>query len=237
MANTPNINYKADKINALLGFVDKQFAAENQTKANALLTVSSTGGTTFYTDTTLPANRTSKVTHTLRYNGTLVDANSTPNGWTKENTGVYTATLTDSNRTLTGPTFNYDVKEGDYAGITAVKAGATKSISVVNPAWYGFSTSNNANDIATVIGSLTRITSNYSASKITNNSSSNGYFWMVTKNSATIKEMGLDANQAPVTKNFTSPSNSAITCESYKVYITTGQYPVGDSNLTVNITL
>lgn len=102
------------------------------------------GSATRYADT--DATVTLTVTVTTKFNGTLTDADSTPSGWTKSSTGTYTKSLTAATGSIGAAAFSLTPDASSkYKNCTTVSKNSTaKSITVVNPIYYGFSTATTA---------------------------------------------------------------------------------------------
>lgn len=233
--------------NAQIDWIKKKMQEELSEEALKLYSVSTSGGATFYSDETAAASMTSSVTVTLTYNGTSqVKADTTPSGWTQNtpSTGKYTYTKTaTTSAAVSATTFQYTVPSSDpsYGGITVSRNSTAKSVSVVNPAYYGIVNSKSTGTISTFIKNLTRITARLSTTtSIKNTTGSAGYLVIVTKSTATATQLGLSILDAATSGiSFTSPKNSAITMSGYNVYFSTNSVAAGGSLentlLTINL--
>lgn len=232
---------------AQIDWIKKKMQDELSEEALKLYAVSTTGGATFNSDETAAASMTSVVTVTLTYNGTSqIKADATPSGWT-ENTlssGKYTYTKTaTTSASVPAATFKYTIPSSDpsYGGITVSRNSTAKSVSVVNPAYYGIVNVKSTATISTFIKNLTRITSRLNTTaSIKNTTGSAGYLVIVTKSTATATQLGLSILDAATSGiSFTSPKNSAITMSGYNVYFSTNSVAAGGSLentlLTINL--
>jgi hypothetical protein len=230
-----------------INWIKKKMQEELSEEALKLYSIGTSGGATFYSDETAAASMTSTVTVTLTYNGTSqVKADTTPSGWTQNtpSTDKYTYTKTaTTSASVPATTFKYTVPSSDpsYGGITVSKNSTAKSVSVVNPAYYGIVNSKSTSTISTFIKNLTRITTRLSTTaSITNTTGSAGYLVIVTKSTATATQLGLSILDAATSGiSFTSPKNSAITMSGYNVYFSTNSVASGGSLentlLTINL--
>ena len=223
---------------AAIDWAVQKRAAELQEKANSLWVISpTTSGQNYMVDEA--ASTTMTVTVKTRFNGTLVDCDSTPSGWTRTATGTYQRSVTGASGTVAG-SFTYTISGGTYDGLT-VTASSSASISKTYPCFYGFAASASAADIATVIPTLTRWIGSLTPTAALNNQlATAGYFWIVTRGSATATQLGSSILRAAVTGvSFTSTRNSDITLSGYKVYITTNSAAAGGKfdNVALSISI
>lgn len=240
---SPNLLTEAQKT-----WINSQMDTERQEEANALysVTTSTTGTTTYYTDTTEQASMSAVVNVVLAFNGTSgLGAASIPSGWSEVTDGTGTKyTKSISYGTSAAATaFTYTIPDSDtnYGGLSVTKNSTAKSISSINPAYWGMATTNDVANINSFIGNLTRATSSVSGTQsIPNNTGTTAYFVIVTKGSATATQIGQTILNAPTTGiSFTSPQNGAITMSGYKVYFSTNSIAAGATlaNVALNISL
>ncbi|MBE6331694.1 MAG: hypothetical protein E7070_05260 [Bacteroidales bacterium] len=226
---------------AAIDWAVRKRADELQEQANSLWAVATTtSGQNYIADEVALTAMT--VTVTTRFNGTLTDCDSTPSGWTRTATGTYQRSLTTAaGGTVASASFTYTISGGTYDGLTVTKSSSAKSITVTFPCFYGFAASANAADIDTVIPTLTRRTSALTQTAALNNQlATAGYFWIVTRGSATATQLGSSILRAAVTGvSFNSTQNSGITLSGYKVYISTNSAAAGGKfdNVALNISI
>ena len=211
-------------------------AAELQEAANAKWVVdTAVAGQGYYAD--VATSTTMTVTVTTRFNGTLVDCNTTPSGWTRTATGTYTRSVSGASGTVPAATFGYTVVGGTYDGLTVSKSSSAKSITVTYPAWYGFSPTA---DFATLdLSALTRRTSNLGTTSTVTNATGNGcYLWIVTHGSASATSMNLNILATiNSSASFPSPDDADISLSGYKVYRSNLTYDLGSFgiNMAINV--
>ncbi len=118
------------------------------------------------------------------------------------------------------------------------------SVSAIYPAYYGFCSSNDADDAQSMLSSLTQISkatsgvsgTTYDLSTVTNEAGNGKYFWMVTKGDSTAESLTVSVVNAAVSKTLTVPSDSTISMGTYKVYISKSPYDLGTQNIVMHIT-
>ena len=156
------------------------------------------------------------VTVTLRFNGTPVNADNTPSGWTRTGTGTYQRTLSGPG-TVPAQAWSY-TPGGIYGTNVAVKSSPARSLSAVYPAYWGIYPSNDAvGDISAAVASIAeqhRLTANMPQTtvEVPNPTGLDCYLWIVTRGSAFATPEAFDINMLrdPVTgKTFASPMPGA----------------------------
>ncbi len=118
------------------------------------------------------------------------------------------------------------------------------SVSAIYPAYYGFCSSSNANDVQSMLSSLTQISQAtsgvsggaYNLNTVTNATGNGMYFWMVTKGVSTAESLTVSVVNVAVEKTLTVPSDSTISMGTYKVYISKSPYDLGEQNIVMHIT-
>lgn len=233
---TWTVNHTPAQTAAIDWAVQKR-AAELQTTADGLWQVSTAvSGQNYVAD--LATQTTMTVTVTTKFNGTAVDCNATPSGWTKTGTGTYTRSVTGASGSVASATFTYTISGGTYDGLTVSKNSSAKSITVSYPAWHGFTTSNDAADLATVLSSLTRVTSFSSTTGALHNPlAAEAYYWIVTHNNATLTDT-MTGNMLNASVNGQSITSNGITLSGYKVFISRASAAAGgdlSSSCTLSI--
>ncbi len=211
-------------------WINSQMADALAEEAKTKFSVStSTSGTTSYSVDAL-ASATMTVTVTTSFDGALVDCDPVPSGWTRSGTGTYTKSCTSTSgsaASVAAATFTYTPSSGDYEGITVSKDSTAKSISVTKPFYYGWAASSyTADNVATVVSTLTRQTANTGSGTFTTAPSESSKFWIVvpSNRTATMKQLGQSISDVAVTKTFTSPQNADIVLTGYKVYISSNEF-------------
>ena len=209
---------------ARLSWIDEQMqsdlAAEAQTKF--VVSTSPSENSSYLTDELNEKSMTVQVETT--FDGDPVDC-GTVSGWSHtEGTNVYTKTIRAYNGnsyTLSPVEFTYTPPTGKYAGIEVKGSSASKTISAVKPFYYGWGTGNDAGNVASVVGGLTRVTKNTDSGTFVSTPEGEKYLWFVVASNRTLSatQQNKSIMEAPVTKNFTSPINDQITLSDYKVYI------------------
>ena len=221
---------------AAIDWAVQKRAQELQAAANEKWVVdTAVAGQSYYAD--VATSTTMTVTVTTRFNGTLVDCNTTPSGWTRTATGTYTRSVSGASGTVPAATFGYTVVGGTYDGLTVSKSSSAKSITVTYPAWYGFSP---AADFATLdLSALTRRTSNLGTTSTVTNATGNGcYLWIVTHGSASATSMNLNILATiNSSASFPSPDDADISLSGYKVYRSNLTYDLGSFgiNMAINV--
>ncbi len=187
------------------------------------------------------------VTVTLKFDGTLVDADATPSGWMRQSTGVYTKTLAEPG-TVDAQSWSY-TPGGVYEERTAVKSSPSRSLTVVYPAYWGIFAGNDASqpDITAIVASLSgqhRVTANLPTTvvNVPNDTQDDCWLWIVTKGSATATPESFDISmmeEAVDDVHFTSPVNGEISLEGYKAYVSINKADAGlgfgNVKLTINL--
>lgn len=221
---------------------------DKQKKLQALFSIGdSYGQTSYWSDTTLDADKTTTRTITIKFDGQVVEPTTSGNlsQYTKKSTGVYTRAITTASSAPATGTITYKVPAGTYANGTIVVSATDNitvsgslgavGISTSNAAYYGFSASKDVDNVNSVIKNLTRITSAISnkdnmKGKFTNNSGADAYIWIITKGESDMLSMGLPAlNNAVTGKTITSPVNEEISMNGYKIYIQKNAMSNGDT--------
>lgn len=175
------------------------------------------------------------VTVTTRFDGNLVDADSTPDGWTRASLGTYTKTLADPG-TVNAQEWSY-TPGGIYGSLVAVKNSPARSLSAIYPAYWGLYPSNadTQRDITDIVASVVtqhRVTANLpnTVYDVQNNTAEDCWLWIITKGSATATPEAFDITmlEDPVTGNeFVSPINNSIHLDGYKAYISINKADAG----------
>lgn len=192
---------------------------------------------TFITD--VVTSTTMVVTVTVKFDNVKVDADVTPSGWTKTSTGTYTKSVTGASGSVAAAEFSYTPTSGQFEGITVAKNSAQKNISAINPIFYGFATTNDQAQLASVIGTLTRRTTRLQqVADLVNNTGGVAYYWILTKSTATATQLGSTILNAPIpNKSFTSTQNPSITMTGYNLYISTLNCSAGGKITNVTLTI
>lgn len=184
----------------------------------------------------------------LRLDGTLVDADTTPQGWTHVETGVYQRHI-DNPGTVAAQTWHHTTAPGSiYGQQTASYTSPARTLSAVYPAYWGiYPSSDAAGDITAIVAALKdqhRVTQNLPQTVVTvdNPTGNDCWLWIVTRNNASAfptATPGISIVWDPVTgKTFTSPMAN-WNLSGYKVYIS--KYPAepgysfGNVLLTINL--
>lgn len=185
------------------------------------------------------------VTVTLKFNGALVDADTTPMGWTRTDTGTYQRSIV-SPGTVSAQSWSY-TPGGIYGTKTATKNSAARSLSEVYPAYWGIYPSNDtAGDISAVVASLARqhrLTASMPQStvEVPNPTAHDCYLWIVTRGSASATPEAFDINMLrdPVSeKTFASPMPGAEwNMSGYTVYVSINPADAGLSFGNVKLTI
>ena len=209
-------------------WVAAKMRAELYDEAMSKFSVATSGSASYVADEADGTTLTVKVT--LTFDGTAVDADSEPNGWSKtpNKTGEYTKSVSGASGTISAQSFSYTPSSGKYNGIGLTKSSEEKSIAVIYPIWYGFIDSGNANDFANKFASLTRkADGDYShTGKFTNTANKTAWFWALTHNTASaVDKFTGEMFSSAVSKTV---SSSGYTLENYKLYITKKNAPAGD---------
>lgn len=232
--------WSSQKLNGPYNWVMQQMQGELYEQAMAKFVVTTTAtGDSYISD--VSASTTMTVTVTVKFDGSSVDADTTPTGWTRTALGTYTKSITGASGSIDASEFAYTPESGDYAGITVAKNSEAKAIAVTNPIYFGFVTTNDHTQLASVIESLTRQTARkQQTANLTNSNNAPAYYWILTKSTATATQLGATILNAPVSgKSFTSTQNPAITMQGYNLYISTNSCaPNGsfdDVALTINV--
>lgn len=192
---------------------------------------------TFITD--VVTSTTMVVTVTVKFDNVKVDADETPSGWTRTSTGTYTKSVTGASGSVTAAEFSYTPTSGQFEGITVAKNSTQKNISAINPIFYGFATTNDQAQLASVIGTLTRRTTRLQqVADLANNTGGVAYYWILTKSTATATQLGSTILNAPIpNKSFTSTQNPSITMTGYNLYISTLNCAAGGKITNVTLTI
>lgn len=212
--------WSSNKLSIPIEWVKNKMQAELYDTALSLYDIStSASNTSYYTD--VQASTEMVVTATITFDGQNVDADETPDGWTRVSEGVYTNTLDSSSGRVSAQEFTYTPNGGVYDGIELTKSSQQKSITAINPVYWGMATSDVYSDLEEQISNLTRVTSNVSQSvSIVNPHQESAYLWILTKNSASATQLGFSILNEPTNNvSFTSTENPSITMEGYRLYI------------------
>lgn len=185
------------------------------------------------------------VTVKLRFNGTLVDADSTPSGWTRTGTGTYQRSVSQPG-TVDAQAWSY-TPGGMYGSRTATKSSASRSLTEVYPAYWGIYPSNDASgDISAIVASLAeqhRLTASLPQTvvEVPNQTAQDCYLWIVTHGSATATPEAFNVNmlREPVTgKTFESPMpRTGWNMSGYKAYVSINPADAGLSFGNVRMTI
>lgn len=187
------------------------------------------------------------VTVTTRFDGDLVDADATPDGWSHPSLGTYTKTLANPG-TVNAQEWSY-TPGGVYGSRVAVKNSPARSLSAVYPAYWGIFPGNESTqrDITDVVASLAaqhRVTANMPETvvDVPNGTAEDCWLWIVTKGDARATPEAFDITmlQDPDTgEEFTSPVNNSIQLDGYNAYISINKADAGMGfgkiKLTINL--
>ena len=227
----------------LNGQLSDQLKEEAQRKFNGTTTSGST--TSFYYDTTEPDDAKKTVSVTLRFEGNVVTADSTPAGWTLDGT-TYKCNLSlkTAPSQIAATTFKYTVSGGKYDGIQVTYTSLKSSVQWLYPIWYGFLPGNSPTEELINRSSVSDMTENTTGVNLPNMTlnnplSSEAYFCILTKGTATATQLGMNILTSVTTApNFISPSSDRITIENYRVYFTKNSVSAHGSlgNVNLNIT-
>lgn len=211
-----------------------------------LFTVTTTPGSNVSYEADTSASPGLTVVVQLRFDGSPVDADATPSGWTRTGTGTYRRVLS-SPGTVAAQAWSY-TPGGVYGTQTVTKNSAARSLNAIYPAYWGIFPSNDAmGDIASVVADICaqhRITANMPQTvvEIPNPTENECYLWIVTHGSATAMPEAFDISMLrdPVTgKSFVSPVEPGITMSGYKAYVSINPadpgLSFGNVKLTINL--
>lgn len=187
------------------------------------------------------------VTVRLKFDGDLVDADSTPSGWAHPSLGTYTKTL-DEPGTVNPQQWSY-TPGGQYEDRVASVTTPSRGLTMVYPAYWGIwpYSDTEPSDITGVVAGLNsqhRVTSNVANQvvNVPNTTEKNTWLWIVTKGTATAlnNEFNTSIMRDPVAgKSFTSPVNAELSLQGYKVYVSKNLaeagYGFGNVKLTINL--
>ena len=211
-------------------------------------TVTTSGSNkTFYADE--KETDTLTVTVTLKFDNVLVDADSTPSGWTRTGTGTYERSISQPG-TIAAQSWSY-TPGGEYGSQTATKSSASRTLTKVWPAYWGTYPSEIVLDhrLDGVVANLA--TQHRATSNVVNNvvnvpadQSQDVWLWVVTHGSATVVDNNLGANIMNAPENapdFASPmQGTSFDLSGYKIYVSTWPAEAGQGGfgeLKINITL
>lgn len=183
----------------------------------------------------------------LRLDGTLVDADTTPQGWTHVETGVYQRHI-DNPGTVAAQTWHHTTAPGSiYGQQTASYTSPARTLSAVYPAYWGiYPSSDAAGDITAIVAALKdqhRVTQNLPQTVVTvdNPTANDCWLWIVTHGTAKATPEAFDISmmEDPVTgKTFTSPMAN-WQMNGYKAYVSINRADAGLSfgpvKLTINL--
>lgn len=234
-----DLSLTAQEIDDALVWANGKYAAEQEQTIKDKFQITQSGADiTRYTDT--DATKTLTVEVICKYDNIAVKAANhdalISAGWTSSTTGKYSKTLTAASGTIAAQQFTY-IK----SGITCSRTSTAKSITAVNPAWYGWASAKNINGI--VLNTAVRRTSAMSGdATIEQNTGSVAYLFILTKAAAnvSVKQLGADValDSALTDQTFTSPKNAQITMSGYRLYFTTPSFANGTTpKFTLNIPL
>lgn len=205
------------------------------------------GNQQFFADAETSPGMTVMVT--LKFDNNLVDADATPNGWTRQSLGIYTKSIAQPG-TINSQQWSY-TPGGVYEQRTAVKSSPARSLTAVYPAYWGiypgYIESIDA-DLTPVVAALNaqsrRVTQNMTNQvvNVPNNTQEDVWLWIVTKGSATATPESFDISmiEAPVDNlQFTSPINGEIDLTGYKAYVSINKADagLGFGNVKMSISL
>lgn len=223
-----NKTWSSNKLNLVYTWAINKMNSEIGEKF-VLSTIST--GQTYYTDEATQTTMTVEVRS--KFDGILVNCDSTPAGWTPISTGVYSKTTTGINgTTLLGQDFSY-TKDG----LTITKTSDSKTIRAINPAYYGLVVGNDGSSAvipSQTVEGMTRVIMNKNNTEtIDNNTQETRYLWILTKNTAEATQGGLSILETPLEgKEFVL---NGLTLSGYKLYISTNPVSPGYSFTNVNI--
>lgn len=183
------------------------------------------------------------VTVVVKFDGTVVDAASTPSGWTRTALGTYTRRI-DQPGTVPAQQWTYV-----HEGTTYTATSPARSLTAIWPAYWGIYPSNDAEgDITAIVAALKdqhRQTSNLPTTVFTvdNPTGNDCWLWIVTKGTARATPEAFDISmmQEPVTgKTFASPMPGANwNLTGYKAYVSINRADAGLSfgpcKITINL--
>lgn len=210
------------------------------------ITVTTTGSNkTFYADE--QQSDTLTVVVTVKFNGQLVDADSTPSGWTRTSTGTYERTITEPGQ-IARQLWSY-TPGGEYGSQTATAYSEARSLTRVFPAYWGIYPGNDASgDISAIVAALKdqhRVTQYLPTTvvNVDNPTANDCWMWIVTRGEARATPEAFDISmmEAPVTgKTFASPMPGANwNLSGYKAYVSINRADAGLSfgpvKLTINL--
>lgn len=198
----------------------------------------------FYADE--QQNDTLTVTVKVWFNNQLVDADSTPSGWTKTATGTYQRTISEPGQ-IAQQLWSY-TPGGEYGSQTATAYSQARTLTKVWPAYWGIYPSDDAAvDISAVVADLCqqhRVKQNLPSTtvEVPNPTANSCWLWIVTRGTATAQPAptpGISMMEAPVTgKTFASPIPGANwNLTGYKAYLSMHSAKAGASFGNVVITI
>lgn len=181
------------------------------------------------------------VTVIVKFDGNIVDAASTPSGWTRTGLGTYTRHI-DQPGTIAAQQWTYV-----HEGRTYTATSPARSLTAIYPAYWGIYPSNDSEgDITAIVAALKdqhRQTANLPRTtvEVPNPTGSDCWMWIVTKGSATATPEAFDVTMLrdPVTgKTFASPMPGANwNLSGYKAYVSINPADAGLSFGNVKLTI
>ena len=217
-----------------------QLKAEAQSKFVG--TTTNGGTTTFYFDETLPENAKKTLVVTLRFDGSIVTADSTPYGWLLDgNTYKCTISLNGATSEIASTQFAHRESSGKYAGIEVTYNSTSGSVQWKYPVYHGYLPGNTTSLIdKSHVSTMTYSRSNVNLTNVTltNSLSSEAYYCILTRGDATATQLGLDIlATAVVAPTFVSTKSDQILMSGYKAYFTTNSVSAGGSLGNVNLSI
>ncbi|MBE6341452.1 MAG: hypothetical protein E7069_12080 [Bacteroidales bacterium] len=184
------------------------------------------------------------VTAVVTFDSTRVDADETPDGWSKSSTGEYTRQLNSDSGTIDAAAFSYTIPSGDYEGIKVTKWSEKKEITTVYPAYYGLVAASDSSKVQEVVYGATRISAPINDSDtdttrdIDNNAGETAWFWIVSRGTSKAVQFTTEITKCVATDaSFTSPKNVDITLTGYNVYIAPNSVGKGQKMSSVMLSI
>lgn len=214
---------------AYKNYLDSQLKNQADAKFNVAIQLSNSTG---FADA-LPSSQTA--TLRVQFNGSYVNPNSDPAGWTKQSTGVYVKSLSPVTASTGTTTVSYTVEDGDYQGLTVTKS-TSASMTVSYPIFIGMVASPTPSTIK--MSDLERRTTKFQNAEYTweNNLDTAGYGCIITRGNATATQAGISIIYNPGSGTIIS---NGVQMTDYKYYFTSKSVaPMGQLdkvNITVNL--
>lgn len=154
----------------------------------------------------------------LKFDGNIVKADTTPEGWSyNDDTKTYTKS---SNSVVDATPFKYTCLSGKYKGLSKTKNSDRKALSPIYPAWYGMINHDDGNLFNNALTKLTKITNSYNEIiDIPNNYDSDAYLWIISKGETYAKQLGNNLFSDKIYKNIKITLVNRIQLEGYTIYI------------------